>query len=156
MYFNEDDIENRFPDGLLASLLGSEYEFYGVDNNCFCIGKNGTRMVLEAVENPSDGYRSYFGCFKTSSVNKIFFRESLAIVRFKEGGVSERERSWGDSTEDLRDARSHQFSGWILEDVKTGHAWLTVGTDYTDDYYPCFTFRYSPDTRMKIGDSNEQ
>ena len=34
---------------------GKVYRFYGVDNNCFKLDNS----VLEAVEDESDGYRSY-------------------------------------------------------------------------------------------------
>lgn len=158
-YFNLDSVDNRFPEELLKSLLGGTYDFYGIDDNSFCIGVGETRMVLEAVEDPNDGYRSYFGCFRTSTVNKVFFREPIARVILEEGGLSSRtywSKRWNDdgtenspSEEDLRVMRSN-FNGWILRDAETSHVWLTVGTDHGDDYYPCFTFRYEPDTSRKV------
>lgn len=129
--FDTDKVPNRFPDDILQTLIDREYDFYGVDNNTFCIGSNGSRMALEALEDESDGYRSYFGCFATSSVGKIFFGTPVARVKFV-------------------DSSAGPFSGWSLVDVTTGHVWLRVGTDNLDDYYPCFTFDYMPDTTKEI------
>lgn len=27
---------------------------------------------------------------------------------------------------------------------RSGQVWLRLGTDYSDDYYPCFVFEYNP------------
>lgn len=144
-----------FPSAIFDTLLGGEYDFYGVDETSFCIGSNGSRMVLEAIDDPSDGYRSYFGCFATREVGKIFFKNPIARVRLGAGGLSSRYRSYGEDHDDhdkageLKQARDN-FNGWTLTDVDTGHVWLTVGTDHGEDYYPCFTFRYQPDTNQKL------
>lgn len=130
------DDSDRFPDEILKSLMGGEYDFYGVDNTTFCIGKGGSRMVLEAVEDPDDGYRSYFGCFRVPDFNKIFFRKSIARVRFVEES-------------------GHDITGWKLIDVDNDHEWLHVGTDYSQDYYPCFVFEYRPDTSRTIEEERE-
>lgn len=161
MFFDVDNVSDRFPDAVFQTLLGSTYEFYGVDGKTFCIGLNGSRVVLEAVEDPSDGYRSYFGCFRTSTVGHIFFGQPIARVILRPGGLSY--RSWGYCGHDVIDCicdasrrrREENFSGWVLEDVDTGHAWLTVGTDHGDDYYPCFTFRYQPDPSKRVEISND-
>lgn len=161
MYFDRDDVQNRLPDSIFESLLGGTYDFYGVDNNAFCIGVNGARMALEAIEDPSDGYRSYFGCFRTEEVGRIFFGQPIARVTLLEGGLSERvhcycedEKELGESGKSVcskhLEAQKDNFNGWILKDVDTGHVWLTVGTDYADSYYPFFTFRYEPDTTRQI------
>jgi hypothetical protein len=156
---NSDEVVNRFPEKLFDSLVGGTYDFYGVDGNTFCIGVNGARMALEAVEDRSDGYRSYFGCFTTSEMGKIFFTQPVARVQLMEGGLSERIYSCGctnrydkrqaNCNECLRMAKDN-FSGWVLRDVDTDHEWLTIGTDHGDDYYPCFTFRYTPDKSQAI------
>lgn len=153
-YFDVDAVPNRFADDIFKTLVNCEFDFYGVDGNCFCIGVNGARMVLEAVEDPSDGYRSYFSCFRTEEVGKIFFRAPIARVKLLAGGLSTRTYSDRCADEPVSGAELHEaqqnFSGWILKDVATGHTWLTVGTDYGDDYYPCFTFRYQPDTKNTL------
>ena len=150
--FDRDEVADKFPDAMLTSMLDGVYDFYGVDDTSFCIGVNGARMVLEALEDPDDGYRSYFGCFRTSEVGKVFFGRPIARVKWQEGGKSFRKMFMDDDDAggcaDL-DAKDESFTGWVLKDVDTGHVWLTVGTDYGDDYYPCFTFRYTPDTNME-------
>ena len=139
---------------LFESLLDGEYDFYGVDGNCFCIGLNGTRAVFEALVDENDD-RSYFDSFRTSDVGKVFFRSPLARVRLRRGGFSTRlplpEETETTAQKMYRLKKSSDdFFGWILEDVDDGHIWLTVGTDYGEDYYPCFTFRYEPNANRTI------
>lgn len=166
MYLDE-EINNRLPDDFLKSLEGGTYELYGADNTSFCIGVNGARMVLEAVENPSDGYRSYFGCFRSSEVGKIFFGGPIARVKLSEGGRSRKIRCFCNGNDPYNplledrpckyhtEEQQRNFSGWVLKDVDSGHEWLTVGTDYGEDYYPCFVFYYQPDPSKKIESSHD-
>ena len=144
MSINDEKL-GSFPEELFESLLGGEYDFYGVDNTCFCIGVDGVRMALEATEDPDDGYRSYFRSFQVSSVGKIFFGTPIARVRLIKGGESR--YLYKPAT---KEARMGKFSGWVLQDVESGHTWLTVGTDHGDDYYPCFTFDYTPDPSKTV------
>lgn len=119
---------DAFPRSMWDSLIcEGQWDFFGVDSNSFCLGRNGTRIALEAVEDESDGYRSYFGCFAISLVGKTFFSTPLARVYA-------RETESGEGYE--------KFMGWELVDTVTGHVWLRVGTSNTDDYYPFFTFDY--------------
>ena len=156
---------NQFPKDVFVSLLGGIYDFYGVDNNVFCIGVDGVRLILEAVPDPGDGYRSYFGCFSyDASIDRpIFFREPIAKVRLTEGGRSRRGHSCFcdgndpyDSSRPDRPCAAHaeeqrrNFTGWVLTDVESDHVWLTVGTDYGEDYYPCFMFDYQPDPNRQV------
>lgn len=105
----------------LENLVGSEANFYGVDNNCFKLG----RQVFEAVEDESDGYRSYLGSIEVRDPKGLtFFGRPVAKVRI----------------EKVDDGSS--FDGYQLVDVRDGHVWLRVGTDHADYYYPCFTFQY--------------
>lgn len=94
------------------------FEFYGVNLNKFKLGT----IVFEAIEDPNDGYRSYLESVELSSSPAIFSKRPLAIVTVK-------------TYED----------GFTLVDQKTNHVWLSVYTDALDDYYPYFTFSYSPD-----------
>ena len=105
------------------SLVSYEYEFYGVDNNAFCIGINGKRVAFEALEDEDDGYRSYLGNIVVSMEGQVFFRQPVAQVMLEE---------------------DRSIDGWRLRDVADDHVWLEVGTDATDSYYPSFVFRYSP------------
>lgn len=112
-------------DVLLSSLSGVSWLFYGVDNNAFKIGD----IVLEAIEDPSDGYRSYLGCVKVATNEGLIFHEKpIAVVR-----VVEKTYHF-----------PRPFTGCVLVDANDDHVWLEVGTSDYDDYYPCFTFRYMP------------
>ncbi len=122
----------------LERLENEEFYFYGVFNNCFKLDD----MVLEALEDPSDGYRSYFGAVfhntENSSEVKNFFRRPLAKVKLK---------SLKEDTEEYY--RTEKFDGWCLVDVTNGHRWLQFGTGNCADYYPYFTFYYNPDKNQK-------
>lgn len=101
----------------LKELVGTKHGFYGVDNNFFKLGKK----VYEAIEDPDDDYRSYLGSIEASDrKDLIFFKQPVAKV---EVIVS--------------------VGGYRLVD-DSGHIWLDIGTDYSDDYYPCFFFTYYP------------
>jgi hypothetical protein len=103
-------------------MVGMKFDFYGVCNNEFKLGDT----VFEALENPSDGYRSYLGSVEVRESDGLFFRSPLARVR----------------VEAVTATCSDE--GWSLVDVEDGHEWLFVGTNYGDEYYPCFVFRYTP------------
>ena len=106
----------------MNDLLGKKFGFYGVDNNCFKLG----RKVYEAIEDESDGYRSYLGSIEVVNLDGIFFNKPLGYVEVRDSGQG------GD------------FEGYEVVDVQDGHVWLRVGTDYADDYYPVFVFDYQP------------
>ena len=106
-------------------LVGEVFNFYGVDGNCFKLGKN----VFEAIEDPGDGYRSYLNEVKLISREECearkltFFRTPIAKVEVVE---------------------SPTLSGHNLIDTSDGHVWLEVGTDNYDDWYPQCVFNYAP------------
>ena len=117
----------------MSELDGQVFKFYGVDNLRFKLGPT----VYEAVEDQEDGYRS---CLEellevpTSKSDKggIFFGTRLALVRVV---LVEEHRG---------------FQGFVLVDEVTGHEWLKVGTDYGEEWYPCFVFDYTPDRSQII------
>lgn len=102
---------------------GKWHDFYGVDSNRFKLGSH----VFEALEDESDGYRSYLETIK-SCLNPIdiFFKKPLTKVKVEVAPEGE----YVDGTDT-----------WQLVD-KDNHVWLRVGTDNTDDYYPRFVFEY--------------
>lgn len=103
-------------------MVGQEFGFYGVDGNTFKLKK----LVFEAMEDESDGYRSCLGSVeKKDPSGLVFFKRRVAKVKV----VAVDEGS---------------FIGHDLVDVKDGHVWLRLGTDHADDYYPCFVFNYQP------------
>jgi hypothetical protein len=121
----------------LADLVGETFQLYGACENVIKLGdSNGNIVFLEAVEDPQDGWRSCLNYLRVVK-NTSWIFPSLAV----------NVRVWGgDSTT--------QTLGLVLppdnalDTIKfvdhKNHVWLTVGTDNTDDYYPCFVFRYTP------------
>ncbi len=114
-------------------LIGKTVGFHGVDCNAFCVsvesqdpyadeGLSGM-MAFEAVEDECDGYRS---CLRELNPipleGKIFFAEPIARLTVE---------------------ADPSLQGHRLVD-ESGHVWLKMGTDYWDDYYPCFRFDYDP------------
>lgn len=82
-------------------------------------------QVYEAVENPSDGYRSYMDRLVISNKqvrNKIPETQVVCVYR-------------DDSDCDLLD----------FIDCKNGKVFLTIGTRHVGDYYPVCIFEYSPE-----------
>jgi len=111
-------------------MVDQPFEFYGIDNNQFRLGKldTGELVTFEAMEDENDGYRSYLGSIEViDSSESIFFQTPVALVRIAK---SEKADTF--------------FEGYYLVDVADDHVWLTFGTDNNDDYYPYFTFRYEP------------
>ena len=96
------------------------YSFYGVNQNCFKLGS----IVFEAIEDESDGYRSYLDSIPLVKSDKIFQRRPLANVKVQDDG---------------------DFV-YLIEYFDDGseHTWLTIGTGNIDDYYPMFVFDYTP------------
>lgn len=124
--------ESAVLDQMAEAPEGIGFDFYGVDDRRFKLGGH----VFEAIEDPNDGYRSYLQSIEVDPVSpngtkSIFFAEPVATVRVR----------WAKGRH-LHEIG--QFTGFYLEDVVDGHIWLVVGTDYSDDYYPCFTFGYKP------------
>lgn len=119
----------------LRSLAGA-HVFTGVErgilraNALWIPDKNTIRFeldgqVYEAVENPSDGYRSYMDKLVVSNKrvrNKIPETQVVCVYR-------------DDDDCDLLD----------FIDCKNGKVFLTIGTRHVGDYYPVCIFEYSPE-----------
>lgn len=97
------------------------FKFYGICGNLYKLDDK----VWEAIENPSDGYRSFLESveLRKDDTNYTFSHSPLATVRIE-------------SASDI--------DGWRLFDVEDNHLWLEIGTDTRDSYYPCFIFAYHP------------
>lgn len=111
----------------LEDLLGG-HKLSGVD---FSQDKDAAAMhfVLDgktysAVEDPDDGYRSMLGTLIESQLPvKNKFPACNVVGTWKADG------------DELV----------VLLDCKTGKPVLEVGTDYSDDYYPCFIANFVPE-----------
>lgn len=104
--------------------LGQLYEFYGVDNQMFKIDSD----VIEVIEDPDDGYRSYLG--SVAIVNP----EALSTALFFPNPID---------TITIRERKGHDSDGYQIVG-SDGHVWLEFGTDDYSDYYPYFVFTYTP------------
>ncbi len=106
-------------------MIGQEYDFYGVDNHKFKLGIGNSTIVLEAIEDAEDHYRSYLKTVKSvQEENDIFYKKPFAKVKIVK--IDEPD-----------------FDGYLLID-KNNHVWLRVGTEDHNTYYPTFIFGYTP------------
>ena len=121
------------------SLHGLALEFYGANTgeNTFKIDE----IVFKVLEDPADGYRSYLGAVDYSdSHDSIFFSSPIARVYIESYKLT-KPNEYDNDDDDLRE------QGYCLKDINDSHVWLEFGTDYSDDYYPYFIFRYYPKLR---------
>jgi hypothetical protein len=112
------------------NFIGKEISFYGCDNHTFKIGDETGTYVFEALEDESDGYRSYLGSVQLHDKqlkSLIFFQTPIATIKII------------DNTND-RVKEVYQFVD--VDPAHHNHVWLEFGTDNADDYYPIFTFYY--------------
>lgn len=105
---------------------GKKLKFYGMDNNFFKLDDE----IYEAIEDESDGYRSYLQEIKPTTdeeaeANLIFFQNPVDTVK-------------------IVDVTDNTFNGYEIVSVDDGHVWLKVGTDNIDDYYPSCIINYNP------------
>jgi hypothetical protein len=115
----------------VQELLGRTFKFYGATEGCFKIDEE----IYEVREDENDGYRSAMeGVFPVVGKGLIFFSKPLDKVVFKEAP----------SKPDPDSYHYGVFDGWEMVSVKDGHRWLLFGTDNSDDWYPSYTFSYTP------------
>lgn len=126
-------LEEKFRGEFDKFIEGEMLTFFGVCGNQFKLNDK----VFEAVEDHEDGYRSCLGFVALVDIDNIFFKFPLGVVKVVK-------------VEDFNEEGFYCFNGYIIRDVFTRHIWLIVGTDNSDDYYPSFVFRYTPDQTQNI------
>lgn len=91
--------------------------------NCSVIRFKLDGVVYVAIEDPDDGYRSYLGELKvdTKEITNAFTGVEVKGVYKESGDVI-----------------------LCLVDTTTNETVLTVGTDYSDNYYPYFVANFNP------------
>ena len=109
---------------LYGAAFGSDEDFVKLDDR-----------VWRVVCDPDDGYRSYCGDIELLASERYgdvgpFSPDPLAVVEVK---------PWTAPLYDYSDG----CDGFQLVDPD-GHVWLTIGTDNTHDYYPSYTFSWTP------------
>ena len=85
-------------------------------------------VVYVATEDPDDGYRSYLGELKIDEVDTKNPFSGVEVLA------------------SYRDINKYNESSEIIDfiDTTTGEVVLSVGTDNSDDYYPCFVSYFNP------------
>jgi len=90
-----------------------------------------------AIEDPDDGYRSYLEGLYIGPLKDL----TASIINRKVRATHE--------CSERRDLLT-------LTDVETGHVWLVIGTEDTDDYYPYCVMQWSAmDPRMAAKESKD-
>jgi hypothetical protein len=109
----------------LASLLGKKVELFGVCGNVFKIRliDEDKLLYLEALEDDNDGNRSAL--------------DRVILHPMQPGNTTFPDQSIGQVTV----TQAGDIEGWNFVDSNL-HAWLSIGTDCGDSYYPCFIFRW--------------
>ncbi len=89
-------------------------------------------MAYLALEDPSDGYRSSLGIIFSAKADPY----SMGIHNYE---------SINRKVVCKHVAKTEYHESDILEivDSETGHTWLRVGTDNSDDYYPSFVSEWN-------------
>jgi len=108
-------------------------EHWGDLEDCQCINFVLDGITYTAIEDPDDGYRSSLdGIIVSLDKVRNNFPPVEVIVSYRTKGESD----WDDGNEcDILD----------VVDVKSGKRVLEIGTDNTDDYYPCFVANFTPE-----------
>lgn len=104
-------------------------EYY---EQCQCIRFKIDGVVYVAMEDPSDGYRSYLGELKIDDEeikNPFSGVEVKGVYRTKSGGDS-----WS----------AQRCSIMDFVDTTTNEVVMSIGTDNDDDYYPWFVGYFDP------------
>ena len=112
------------------NLVGVEGVYEGANELEFTFKFD--NILWQAVEDDMDGYRSMldYVLYADNLLQKKFIScKNLARVTLENI----------DNTEEGGD-----FAGYVLKDVKDGHIWLRIGTNYMDEWYPCIVFQHIP------------
>lgn len=101
---------------LFGAAFGSEEDFIKLDH-----------LIWRVVCDPDDGYRSY-----CSEVERLANERYANVGPFSATPLAE-----------VMIIESGPLDGFSLVDAD-GHVWLDFGTDNQDDYYPSYTFHWTP------------
>jgi len=114
----------------LDNLVGKEVLLYGICGDLFKISVDGEELILRALEDPEDGYRSSLDKVEVVSKEDLDTNPVFFGFPFK--------------TKCLKDfSKDYSFRGHSFID-EDNWEFLTIGTMDYDDYYPCYIFSWSP------------
>lgn len=118
----------------LDDIIGQRVGFCGVDNNTIALLVGDRIRAFEVVEDEDDGYRSSLKEVREVPIgDMIHFGAPVADVT-------------------VTKIETMRCDGYQFAD-DSGHVWLQVGTDDSDDYYPCFVFDYTPPKRPVVAEA---
>lgn len=120
-------VELSFFFGKRLWLTGVDY-FSGGHDEASGIRFRLDGVVYEAIEDESDGYRSAMDEIRVVDTPMINAFQPVEVVAIDPGDSD-------------RDCVS-------FCDTVTGKGVLEVGTDFSDDYYPCFVASYQPENML--------
>lgn len=84
--------------------------------------------TYSAIEDPDDGYRSYMGELKEETEECEIKLPNIEVeCRMKP------------------DDENGSYDVLIFKDIKSKNDILEIGTDYSEDYYPCCVLGYYPE-----------
>ena len=107
--------------------------------NAVQYGENGNGIFsidgasYEVVEDPDDGYRSYMD--EVKAIEPIREMYSVPVVVAPIGDPAK--------------------EGLVFIDKRSMRPVLSFGTDYYEDYYPCYFFDYTPQNIAENGGDNQ-
>ena len=106
-----------------------QFGYFGMDGNCFKLDGR----VYEAIEDPSDGYRS-----SLEEVRLVEDPKELAKLVFPKRRI--------DTViivEGVGDFSGHNLVS-VGDVAPRGYVWADIGTSHADDYYPSFVCTHLP------------
>src|SRR5574343_347944 len=106
-----------------------EVEDYGSPSLCETLSFTLDGVTYTACEDPQDGYRSSMRYLIQDGKTTNNFRPQKVVARMRQN-------------EEWRSAKDEILE---LVDLATGKVVLEVGTNYYDDYYPCFVASFFPE-----------
>ena len=124
----------------LKDLIGLHY-LTGVEmsvikddgDDCNCVKFTLDGITYCAVEDPSDGWRSYCKTLVISDASAKYSFPPLQVLCVMESG------------KELNDEPPYLVDVLRCIDVITGKEVLAIGTEGFDDYYPGCVMRYTPE-----------
>lgn len=103
-----------------------------IEGELFCIDGN----VYGAYIDPDDGWRSYGVIQKVDAKCQYTFPPQAVLIEHIDENRMIKEDDWFDYV---------KRELLVIKDAKNLEEVLVVGTDRTDDYYPCAIFNYTPE-----------
>lgn len=110
---------------------------YGYDKEASFVNFELDGVVYTAMEDPKDGYRS--------SLDRIFIQNNLKPKLKNRFSPSLVDAVFAEKPDENEDSYYGACKILKFKDAITGLVVLEIGTENTDDYYPCFVASFHPE-----------